>query len=75
MISKLIEIRVIKTSERGESEPWKMTIADSNEIKAYMLRGNNLHFNYKGDIYAAYDISEREFLGLCPHLNKQLQNS
>jgi len=71
MAGKLIQIRVVMTKETDNTqEPWNMTIEDSEEIKSYMTRGKNLLFNYKGDIYKAFDISEKEFLSMCNHLKK-----
>jgi hypothetical protein len=62
-----IKIRVLETKDQTKL-PWEMTISDPQSITAYMIRGNLLMFNYRGDIYQAYDLTEQQFLTLCPHL-------
>ena len=69
MSSKVITIKVIDQKYQNPA-PYDMTIDNSSDITAYMYRDPLLMFNYKGDIYKAYDIKEKDFLRLCPHLVK-----
>lgn len=65
-----IKIKVLETKDlpKADACPWDMVISDRENITAYMARGTMLLFNYRGDIYHAHNITERDFLELCPHL-------
>ena len=69
MEGNIIQIQVVKTNGK-HTEPWNMTIQNNEDIKAYMTQGKTLLFNFRGDIYEAYDITEQDFLKLVPHLDK-----
>ena len=71
MAGKLIQIKVVKTSEPS-GQPWMMTIQNNLEIRSYLTRGNTLLFNYRGGIYETFDVTEDEFLSLVPHLSNRL---
>ena len=71
MAGKLIQIRVVKTSE-ASPKPWLMTIQNNLEIRSYLIRENTLLFNYRGGIYETFNVTEEEFLSLVPHLDNRL---
>lgn len=71
MAGKLIQIKVVKTSDTIK-EPWVMTIQNNLQIRSYLTRGSKLLFNYRNDIYEAFEVAEEDFLSLVPHLDKRL---
>lgn len=71
MAGKLIQIKVIKTIENSK-EPWVLTIQDNRQIRSYLTRGNKLLFNYRDNIYEAFEVTEEDFLSMVPHLDKHL---
>jgi hypothetical protein len=71
MAGKLMQIKVVKTSDTI-NEPWVMTIQNNLQIRSYLTRGSKLLFNYRNDIYEAFEVTEEDFLSLVPHLDKRL---
>lgn len=69
----IIKIKVIDLKESDPS-PYVMTIGDHMDIKAYMYRDPTLLFHYKGSIYKAYDINEKQFLDTCPQFRESKIN-
>ena len=74
MTGKLIQIKVIKTDDTTK-EPWVMTIQDNLEIRSYLTRGKKLLFDYRDNIYEAFEVTQENFLRLVPHLDKHLINN
>jgi hypothetical protein len=64
---KPIKIKVLNLND-SDRTPWNMTIANANEVVAYMVKDDQLMFNFQGSIYKASEITEKEFLKLFPHL-------
>ena len=62
-----IKIKVLNLND-SDRTPWNMTIANANEVVAYMVKDDQLMFNFQGNIYKASEITEKEFLKLFPHL-------
>lgn len=62
-----IKIKVLNLND-SDRTPWNMTIANANEVVAYMVKDDQLMFNFQGSIYKASEITEKEFLILFPHL-------
>lgn len=67
---KPIKIKVLNLND-GDRSPWDMVIAKPKDVIAYMVKNDQLMFNFQGSIYKASGITEMEFLKLFPHLTTE----
>ena len=72
-MANIIKLKVTNFREK-EPAPYDMTIDNSKDICMFMVRDTTLIFNYRGDLYTAYDMKEKDFLRLCPHLDTSLNS-
>lgn len=64
---KPIKIKVLNLNDNDRT-PWDMIICNPVDVTAYMVKNDQIMFNYQGSIYKASRITEKEFLTLFPHL-------